>query len=105
MTVTMIVAVTMTLPLTLLCRHHGMRDEVEEGVPQEAPGGKGQHDLQQPLVLCTLVQRNQEEDEERGSGDEESGHHGIEPDGGHGWGIMVMLIIIIPVGMEIGTVL
>merc|ERR1740128_1105575 len=94
----------MTLTFTLLGGHHGMRDEVEEGVPQEAPGGEGQHDLQQPLVLRTLVQGDQEEDEERGGGDEESGHHGIEPDGGHGWSTMVMFIIIVPVGMEIGTV-
>jgi len=101
--VTMIVAVTMTTLLPLLGRHHGVRDQVEERVPEETPRGKGQHDLEQPLVLRALVQRDQEEDEERGSGDEECGHHGIEPDGGHGCGIN-MLIIIVPVGMEIGSV-
>merc|ERR1719500_1326550 len=101
------VAVTMTLGPRLLGRHHGVGDQVEERVPEEAPGGEGKHDLEQPLVLRALVQRDQEEDEEGGGGDEECRHHSIEPDGGHGLGAsaFVMVIIIIPVSVEISSVL
>ena len=79
----MVMAVTMPPLLTLLSRHHGVRNQVEERITEKTSGGKGQHNLEQPLVLHTLVQRDQEEDEERGGGDEEGGHHGIEPDAGH----------------------
>ena len=59
------VAVTMVVPALALRGHHGVRDQVKEGVAQEAAAGKGQQDLQQPLLLLALVQRDEEEDEER----------------------------------------
>ena len=96
------VAVAVMVAATLALRgHHGVRDEVKEGVAQQSAAGKGQQDLQQPLLLLALVQRDEEEDEKWSRGDEESRHHRIEPDRRLvGLGI---LFVVIPVSVKFLT--
>jgi hypothetical protein len=40
---------------------------------------KPENDLEQPLLLCGVVQRNEEEDEEGGGADQQRGTDGLEP--------------------------
>lgn len=55
-----------------------VRDEVQEGVPQEPPGGKAQQQLQQGLVLGRVgLHWDEEEDEVGGGTDEEGGPDGL----------------------------
>lgn len=55
-----------------------MRDEVQEGISQEAPRGKAEQHLQQGLVLGGVgLHRDQEEDEVGGCADEEGGPNGL----------------------------
>ena len=67
-----------TRPLT-----QGVWDEVQEGVSQEAPRSKAEQQLKEGLVLGGLgLHRDQEEDEVRGSADEEGGPNGLQESGG-----------------------
>ena len=61
--------------------HDGMRNKVEEGVPKQSTTGKCEQNLEQPLFLLAVVQRDEEEDEEWSSRYEEGCHDRIEPDG------------------------
>ena len=82
--------------------HHGVRDEVQEGVTQQSSAGEGQEDLQEPLLLRAVVEGDEEEDEEWRGRDEESGHDGVEPDGAVD---MFLLLVIIPALVKLLTVL
>lgn len=52
----------------------GMRDEVQEGIPQKAPRGEAEQQLEQgPVLRAVGLHRNQEQDEVGSGTDEEGG--------------------------------
>ena len=44
--------------------------KVEEGISKQSSTGKSEQNLQQPLLLLTVVQGDEKEDEEWSGGDE-----------------------------------
>merc|ERR1719481_1460808 len=99
MTVSMTMAVSVTSPFLLLS-HEGMRDEVKESIAKEAPTREGKEDLDQPLLLRGVVQRDEEENEERRGRDEESGPQSRHPHVGP----RILILIIIPVSVKVFAV-
>lgn len=65
----------------------GVGDEVQEGVPQEAPRGEAEQELEQGLVLGAVgLHRDQEEDEVGGGADQEGRPQGLRGRGGRNGG-------------------
>lgn len=83
MAVTMMLLMAMPMssivPTTSL-GHDGVRNKMEEGVPEQSTTGKREQNLEQPLLLLAVVQGDEEEDEERSGRDEERCHDRVEPD-------------------------
>jgi len=65
----MAMPVSTILPTTSLS-HDGMGYKVEEGISKQSSTGKSEQNLQQPLLLLTVVQGDEKEDEEWSGGDE-----------------------------------
>ena len=56
-------------------RHNCVRDQVEECVAKEASRRKAEQHLQQPTLLLTVVQGDEEQDDERRDADGERRSH------------------------------
>lgn len=73
-----VVVIVVPAPM-MVVRGDGVWDEVQEGVAQETPRGKAEQDLQEGGVVPGVLQRDAEEDKERGSTDDCSGDEGVHP--------------------------
>merc|ERR1719220_3449817 len=58
----MAVPMSSFVPTTSLS-HDGVRNKVEEGIPEQSSTSKREQNLEQPLLLLTVVQGDEEEDE------------------------------------------
>lgn len=59
-----------------------VRNEVQEGIAQQAPRGEAQQNLQQVLVLVTVgLNWDQKQDEERSRADQQGGPDGLGEEG------------------------
>ena len=53
---------------------------MKKSISQEATRGKAEEDLEQSVVLAGVLQRDEEEYQERSSADDSSGGEGVEPE-------------------------
>ena len=70
--------------------------EVQKRVPKQATTSERKEDLQKPLFFLTVVQGDEEQNEEWSCRDEEGCHDRVEPDRG----ARSFVILFIPVGMK-----
>merc|ERR1740139_578733 len=80
--------------------HQSVRDEMKEGVTEKPAGSEAEEDLEQTLLLFTVVQGNEEKDEEWSSADEQGGPDGVQPDRRFGLHFN-LLFFIVPVGVHL----
>ncbi len=60
--------------------HHGVWDEVQKRVAEQASTGEAESDLEQRLTLLGVVQRDEEQEYERRHADGQRRHQGANPD-------------------------
>lgn len=75
--VVMVVGVVITS--VVVVRGDGVRNEMEEGITQEATGSKAEQDFEEGLVVFGILKRDAEEDEERSCTDQGRGDKGVSP--------------------------
>merc|ERR1719323_1962736 len=74
----------------------GVGYEVQKRVPKQTTTSERKEDLQKPLFFLTVVQGDEEQNEEWSCRDEEGCHDRVEPDRG----ARSFVILFIPVGMK-----
>ena len=76
--------------------HDGVGYEVQKRVPKQTTTSERKEDLQKPLFFLTVVQGDEEQNEEWSCRDEEGCHDRVEPDRG----ARSFVILFIPVGVK-----
>merc|ERR1719422_2606240 len=76
--------------------HDGVGYEVQKRVPKQTTTSECKEDLQKPLFFLTVVQGDEEQNEEWSCRDEEGCHDRVEPDRG----ARSFVILFIPVGVK-----
>lgn len=66
--------------LLLLLRHQRVRNQMQEGVAEQAAGGEAEQHLQQRLVLLRVVQRDEHQQQERRQRDQRGRTQRSDPD-------------------------
>ena len=74
------VVVIMVPASMMIVRGDGVGDQMEEGITQQSSRGKAEQDLEKGGVVLGILQRDAEEDKERGSTDECCGDEGVGPE-------------------------